>query len=515
MASGRVIKMQRVDELGEITYTHSYVSMKRLVWATMAITSAMGLLYFVVGFPPAFDTFYEKMYFHSIGIGLAALAVYLVIGTFDLERHEPPLDFPLSYRAFGAVVLAALGGLVLLSPSVSRALPHVAMVLFIGAFLLIADVGGALLVELVVLPRKLAGTYDPESRNPITYLSRLLPLSRPDLRAYRGRGLGYWLTLSAVASFFVAEIIGFLNLWVRELGPSVFGRYISWLGLDRKGYLDATLDPHSHMIALAIMAGIVGVASVRLRVLDAGSGLARGLARASLWIAIAGVAGTTAILGAVAFWNYAPPTLFASGPGGVNGLAGDDAVMTVILLGAVLFSAALLVDRSGRRDAVRYLFAATWLGVLAVNVVEGFYIELHEDVFQGSASAKDASFSVAQPMTGIFLLTALALGLLLVEHYGIEGTLRRASAWALGLGLTGAVVGSTLWTFVDPSKHAGAFWVYVAGTAVSYLAIAIVAVSIRGTTVLRYERAVGGGEPGPALAGAPHSAGRRREMVAR
>src|ERR1700675_3822760 len=92
-----------VEELGAVTYTHHYVSLKRLTWATMAITGMMGLLYFIVGFPPAFDTFYEKLYFHSIGIGLAALAAYLVIVTFDLERHEPPLDLPISYRAFAAV----------------------------------------------------------------------------------------------------------------------------------------------------------------------------------------------------------------------------------------------------------------------------------------------------------------------------------------------------------------------------------------------------------------------------
>jgi hypothetical protein len=510
-----MIQMQRVDELGSVTYTHRYVSLKRLTWLTMAIASGMGLLYFVVGFPPAFDTFSEKMYFHSIGVGLAALAAYLVIGTFGLERHEPPLDFPLSYRAFGAVVLAALGGLVFLSPSLSRALPHVGMLLFIGAFVLTADVGGALLVELVVLPRKLGGTYNPESRNPVQYLTRLLPVSRKDLRAYRGQGPGYWLTLSAVASFFVAEIIGFLNLWVRELGPSIFGHYISWLGLGRKGYLDATLDPHSHMIALAMMAAIVGVAAVRLRALDPGSTLRRNLARAGLWIAILGVAGTTAILGAAAFFNYEPPTLFTGGPGGVNGMASDDAVMTIILLGAIVLSAALVVERAFRRDAVRLLFAATWVAVLLVNAVEGFYIEFHENVFQGSAAAKDASFSVAQPMTGIFLLTAIALGLLLVDHYGVEGPLRRATAWTFAIGLAGAVAGSTLWTFADPSKHGAAFWIYVVGVCVSWLAMLLAGLSIRRVTVHRYERSVPVREPAPSLVRATSATSRSQEVVAR
>lgn len=506
--------MQRVDELGAVIYKHSYVSLKRLTWATMAITAVMGLLYFVVGFPPAFDTFYEKMYFHSIGIGLAALAAYLIIGTFDLERHEPPLDLPISYRTLGSVVLAALGGLVFLSPSVGRALPHVGMLLFIGAFLLIADVGGALLVELVVLPRKLVGTYKSDSHNPIQYLARLLPLSKQDLRAYRGRGLGYWLTLSAVASFFVAELIGFVNLWVRELGPSVFGRYISWLGLNGKGFLDTTLDPHSHMIAIAIMAGALGVASVRFGVLETASRLWRRVAKAGVAMAILGVIGTTAILAAVAFANYEPPTLFASGPGGVNGMAGDDAVMTVVLLGAVVLSAALVPQATSRRDPVGLLFVGTWAAMLLINVIEGVYIELHENVFQGSASAKDASFSVAQPMTGIFLLTAIALGLLVLHYYGIQGAARRASAWLFGIGLTGAVAGSTLWTFVDPSRHGAGFWIYVAGTSVSYLAVLTAGLSIRGAPVHTYERFVRVSQPPPRLVGATSAGGQPRAAAA-
>lgn len=477
--------MQPVNELGEVTYRHRYVSLKRLTWLTMAVTTVMGLLYFLVGFPPAFDTFREKMYFHSIGIGLAALAAYLILGAFDLERHEPPLDFPISYRAFGAVVLAALGGLVFLSSSVDRALPHVGMLAFIGAFVLITDVGGALLVELVVLPRKLAGTYKAQSHDPLQYLTRLLPFSRADLRAYRGRGLGYWLTISAVASFFIAELTGFVNLWVMELGSSVFGHYISWLGLDRQGFLDATLDPHSHMIAIAIMAVILGVAAVSFRVLETGSALGRRLAKVGLFMAILGVGGTTLILGAVAFANYAPPTFFANGP---SGMAGDDAVMTVVLLGALVLSAAIAWQAASRRDAVGILFAAAWVGVLLINVVEGFYIELHESLFQGSASPKDASFSVAQPMTGIFLLTAISLGLLLLHYYGLKGLARRFTSWLFGIGLAGAVVGSTLWTFADPSKHGVAFWIYVAGTAVSYLGILAAGLSISGVRVNRYER---------------------------
>ena len=132
------------EELGVVTYVHKYLfSLKFLTSATLAITAVMGGLYFLVGFPPAFDTYFKKMYFHAVGIGLAALAVYLVIHVFKLQRFEPPIDFPIVYRAFIAVVFGALGGLVYLSPSVSDSLADLGLLFFIIAFILIADVGGA------------------------------------------------------------------------------------------------------------------------------------------------------------------------------------------------------------------------------------------------------------------------------------------------------------------------------------------------------------------------------------
>jgi hypothetical protein len=86
------------EELGIVTYVHEYLfSLKFLASATLAIVAVMGGLYFLVGFPPAFDTYFEKMYFHAVGIGLAALAVYLVIHVFKLQRYEPPIDFPIVY----------------------------------------------------------------------------------------------------------------------------------------------------------------------------------------------------------------------------------------------------------------------------------------------------------------------------------------------------------------------------------------------------------------------------------
>ena len=50
--------------------------------------------------PARLDNYYARMYFHAIGIGLAALATYLVMHAFELQKYEPALDFPIAYRAF-------------------------------------------------------------------------------------------------------------------------------------------------------------------------------------------------------------------------------------------------------------------------------------------------------------------------------------------------------------------------------------------------------------------------------
>ena len=472
--------MDQVTEFRGVTYTHSHsFSLKGLTWTTLAITAVMGVLFFALGFPPAFDTFYEKMYFHAIGIGIAALVAYLMLDTFKLEDYEPPLDFPIRYRAFMAVVFGAIGGLLALSPAVWRDLPQIGMIFFVISFVLIGDVGAAMLIELFLLPRKRAGVYNGQSHNPIDYVGRLIPLTAVDRAAYRGVGAGYWLAVVSLGSACVAGLAGFANLWVRAFGPSIFGGYISALGLDKNGFLDATLDPHSHMLALAIMAGIVAVAVIRFGALESESKVRRAVANAGTWIALVGVILTTLVLGAVAFLNYAPPTLFTSGPDDVNGMAGDDMIMTIIGLGAIIVVVAVLADRRVWGNGLRLTILGTWVAAVIINVLEGFYIELHQDQFTGTLAANDASFKVAQPMTGIFLLIVLSVALLLVEQSDVRGRARSIATWTGGIGLLAAVVGVTLWTFADPANSGLAFAIYLAGSMIAYLAVLVAGVAVR------------------------------------
>src|SRR5208283_3021608 len=109
--------MKAIQELGAVTYTHTYMlSLKLLTSATILIMVVMAGLYVFLGLPPGLDTYYGVLYFHSVGIGIAALAVFLVISIFDIQRYEPPIDFPISYRAFAAGIIAAVGVSLSLSP---------------------------------------------------------------------------------------------------------------------------------------------------------------------------------------------------------------------------------------------------------------------------------------------------------------------------------------------------------------------------------------------------------------
>lgn len=224
-----------IQEVQSITYTHNYLlSIKTLTWATTLIIVVMAGLYAFLGLPPGLDTYYGILYFHSIGIGIAALATFLVISIFNLQKYEPPIDFPMSYRAYAAVVFACVGGIFYLSPTLDAAFPDIPLGLYVVAFIIMGDVGGALFVQLLLLPRKQAGTYAPKMkafppRMWPQYVLRMAP-SRKEFSVYSKAGAGYWLALFSVGAAFVAGMIGFLNLWMMIFGVGVFSFLVPFFG---------------------------------------------------------------------------------------------------------------------------------------------------------------------------------------------------------------------------------------------------------------------------------------------
>ncbi len=487
--------MATVDEIVATTHTHEYkVTFKSAVWGTIGATVLMAALYGLFGLPPGFDSYYEIMFFHSIGIGIAALAVYMVIVAFDLRKYEPGLDMPLYYRALSAVLFGAIGGILFLIPETQnlRGLPM--GFTFLG-LLMLADAGGALFIELLLLPRKRAGVYamNYELRPVPTqmgYLSRMLPMRKEDRAAYRHQPLSYWLILISVGSAFIAGIIGFVNLWVMTFGPGIFSGYVSFMG-QSYDILGNTLDPHSHEMALAIMAGVIAIAAERFGVLRTAD-VRQKIAKLGLAISLAGVVGMTVVFLAIAFGNFSPPTLFAD-PTGTNGMAGDDAVMTIIAVGAMIALVPLALTKreaDGRpswRDSVRLSLLGTWVAAVVISVIAAFYIEFHEDVFGpgGPLSANDAVFGELQSLFGVFLLTSVSLMLLAVDLYKVEGSSRRLVGWAAGLGISVGTAGAMAWAFLDPSTSGVAFGIHLLGIGLTGVAAIVSAIAIHAVPVPR------------------------------
>jgi hypothetical protein len=204
----------------------------------------------------------------------------------------------------------------------------------------------------------------------------------------------------------------------------------------------------------------------RFKVLDV-KGLRKDVAKVGLWVTSIGIVAISIVLVLEAVVNFVPPTLFQSGPGGVNGMAGDDTTMAITALGAMIMLIPLALTKLDRKsswkDSVRLALLGTWIVAVINSVVEGFYIEFHEDVFGSTMAANHAIFSDVNPLFGIMTLLAVALVLLAVDYYGVGGVLRRVTGWVAGVGIIVAILGASLYVFVDPSTGGLSYWLYILG----------------------------------------------------
>ena len=341
---------------------------KTYVWITLLIIGVMSLLYFVLGLspdaqgtiPPAFSFGASDLYFHSIAIGFAALGVYLVFMAFDLDKYEPPIDFPLSYRALAANVIAAIGAFFYLRPVFNQQLAPIPLGLILLGLILLADVGGALLVELYLLPAKMEGTYDSEA-NRMGMIPRWSSL--PSWKQFRKMDSAYWLTFVTVIGAFIAGITGFVAFWMNyfviDIGqsPGLLSGYVNWLG-GPSAVLGSAMGSHSHAIVMCLLLGIVAVTVQRFEVLHY-TGWKRTVSVLGLWVAITGVIALSIMFFletyTTVFPNGVPPALFASDPGGsiqfysytaANGMASDYTTMLWAAIGAMIVLVPLFFTRA-------------------------------------------------------------------------------------------------------------------------------------------------------------------------
>lgn len=466
--------------------------MKTYVWITLLILGVLTLLYFVLGLspdaqgsiPPAFAFGASDLYFHAIAIGLAALAVYLVVMAFDLDRYEPAIDFPLSYRALAATVLGAVGAVFYLRPVFNQYLAPLPLGLVLVGLLLLADVGGALLVQLYLLPGKLSGTYDPR-QNRLGMIPRWRTL--PTWKDFRRMDSTYWLTFTTVISAFIAGVTGFVVFWVNyfviDIGvsPALFSGYIDWLG-GAQSMLGATMGSHSHVIVMALMVGAVAIVARQFRVLSL-DGWSRRVAQLGLWTSVTGIVVMTGVFVLEAyttvFPNGSPGVVLASDPGGAvsiwaqsaaNGMMADDTTMLWAALGAlILFVPLLRTKVAGHatwRDPLRASILGTWVLAFVATPLEGFYIEFHESTLAGNPP--DVIFGNLQyfALIGITLvsMSLVAMDFCPGRLFCEERTSRRTAVAVFSIVATSiATVGATIYTFVTNDTGSVGYWVFNVG----------------------------------------------------
>jgi hypothetical protein len=265
----------------------------------------------------------------------------------------------------------------------------------------------------------------------------------------------------AAASMFVAALMGHLAGWIMEFGagfPAVIGSYLSSVGFaSGDDFAGALVGSHSHDMAVAVMAFAVVLVAVQFGY-SALTGSARAVVRTGIGLVAFGVVAMTVQYVLMGFTTWGPPTLFASGPDGANGIAGDDVVTGLFVMGGgVIVAAGLVLGRtvSGRPIRIAALWA--WILSFATVVVAGFAIEVNEAYFgagdpSAAGAAKDAVYTWFHQDIGLFLLPAIVLVMIAVERLAE----RDHPAWIGAVTIVGtsiAFLGGLTYIVVDPAIH--------------------------------------------------------------
>lgn len=275
------------------------------------------------------------------------------------------------------------------------------------------------------------------------------------------RGLAMAASGLAAASMLVAALIGHLAGWIMEFGtgfPPVIGSYVSFAGFaSGDDFTGALVGSHSHDMAVAVMAFVIVLVAVQFGYATL-SGAARTVVRLGLVMVGFGVVAMTALYVVMGFAPWEPPTLFVSGPEGANGIASDDVVTGIFVMGGgVLVAAGLVLGRTVQSRPIRLAALWAWLLSFATVVVAGFAIEMNESYFgagdpNAPGAANDAVYTWFHQDIGLFLLPAIVLVMLAVERLAERGH----PAWVGHVTIVGtsiAFLGGVTYIAIDPATY--------------------------------------------------------------
>ncbi len=414
------------------------------------------------------------MYMHGLLIAYVATLALLICELFKIKNYgvKGHARKIVRYSALIGILLGGIGGIInfgYIGTSGFGVVGDLPTWIQIISFLFMDEIAIALLYFLLTAP-KAAGV------------------------RYRNAGLPYYLLTLSVASAFLAAVMGHIGGFVIQYGglPGPFNAYISWLGLTASEFAANNVGSHSHDMAVALMAGIIALVAQHFGYSKLGK-KARLTMRTGLAISIVGVVLMTSIYVAAGLYNYSIPTLFTSGPNGVNGVAFDDILTGIVGFGAVFVIAALAgpwYKKIYGSNPTRAAILTTWVIAILTVPVLGYWIELHESFYGALGSipgapgaASDSTYLSFHQDLAFFAMPALAAAILAMDYYmKSEGKKLIISLSAIG-GSWLSFVGGTTYTFISPEGINAYAIVGYAGAvliALSALAVALYLAGILG-----------------------------------
>ncbi len=420
----------------------------------------------------ASPNYWHVMFLHGLLIGMVALGSLVACQVFELQSKHVRVWIALG--ALAATIPAAIGVIF------DKAVPgyEVPTWIQIAGFFALGEILLMLLVGFVL---------EYHRRAPV---SRTLPF------------LGETV---ATVSLLVAAVMGHLAGWLLEFGlePGVLRSFAKSIGYTKAGDWSAALIvSHSHQIAVASMALIVTLIARQFGY-GSLSRAPRRVARVGLIMVPVGVLAMSYVYVRAGFSTWAPPAWFTS-HGGTNGIASDDVITGVFVMGGgLLIVGSLAVGKlaSLARLPVRAAAVCSWVLSFATVTIAGYPIGLNETHFgagdpHAKGAANDAVFTWLHQDLGLFLLPTLALVMVVVErlvasrHHGRIG---RAIITGTSIGFIGSVV----YVFVDTARHGPGYVITSIGLAI--VGATLLATIWWGTIRTRAPRRAGSqGGPAPA-----------------
>jgi hypothetical protein len=258
---------------------------------------------------------------------------------------------------------------------------------------------------------------------------------------YERAGMPYYTVFTGVVGAFAAAMMGHVGGWITWFGPSpgIFNQYINSTMYPVLGFSNDTsvqaftgdvVGSHSHLMLVALMAGVVALAAIVFGYYENWSKNSRRVANVGFAVMIIALFGAIAMYIAAGVGNYQIPN-FSAGSGAV---AGDDMTTGIVGLGAVFVLAGLVANSRGSltnegkplfKDPLFLSVVVSWITIYMVIPMTGFYINFNEGFFQNAGAVFDDAFNRFHQDFGFYLLPSLVTLLLTLQTMGITPRIKR------------------------------------------------------------------------------------------